>query len=65
MSKRKGDPGYAPGWCIHYVGSPKFYESNKRHVCEAGVEHDLLVESIEANADTVEIVAFNVREIGE
>jgi hypothetical protein len=38
MSKRKGDPGYAPGWCIHYVGSPKFYESNKRHVCEAGVD---------------------------
>jgi DNA-binding MarR family transcriptional regulator len=29
------------------------------------IEHELLVESIEANADTVEIVAFNVREIGE
>lgn len=29
------------------------------------VEHELLVESIEARADTVEVVAFNVREIGE
>jgi hypothetical protein len=29
------------------------------------VEHELLVESIETNADTVEVVAFNVREIGE
>lgn len=28
-------------------------------------EHDLLVESVEARADTIEIVAFNVREIGE
>jgi hypothetical protein len=28
-------------------------------------EHDLLVESIDARADTVEIVAFNAQEIGE
>jgi hypothetical protein len=35
-----------------------------RIVAKLCVEHELLVESIEANADTVEIVAFNVREIG-
>lgn len=29
------------------------------------VEHELLVESIDARADTVEIVAFNAQEIGE
>lgn len=29
------------------------------------VEHDLVVDSIDANSDTVEIVAFNAREIGE
>jgi hypothetical protein len=28
-------------------------------------EHELLVESIDARADTVEIVAFNAQEIGE
>jgi hypothetical protein len=36
-----------------------------RIIAKLGVEHDLVVDSIEANADTVEIVAFNVREIGE
>jgi hypothetical protein len=38
MSKRKGDPGYAPGWCIHYVGPPGFYDRDKRHVCDAGID---------------------------
>lgn len=38
MSKRKGDPGYADGWCIHYKGPPSFLEKDQRHVCEAGVD---------------------------
>lgn len=36
-----------------------------RIIARLGAEQDLVVDSIEANADTVEIVAFNVREIGE
>lgn len=32
MSKRAGDPGYAPGWCIHYR-SPQHGST-----CEAGEE---------------------------
>lgn len=38
MSKRPGDPGYAPGWCIHYRGISDgkggFITS-----CEKGVEY--------------------------
>jgi hypothetical protein len=34
MSKRKGDPGYAAGWCIH------FRDASRNTSCEAGVEYD-------------------------
>jgi hypothetical protein len=34
MSKRDGDPGYAPNWCIHY-------RSRGQHeTCEKGVRYD-------------------------
>lgn len=38
MSKRADDPGYAPGWCIHYRYNrdPKPGENT----CEAGVDLD-------------------------
>jgi hypothetical protein len=36
-----------------------------RIIAKLGAENDLVVDSIEANADTVEIVAFSVQEIGE
>lgn len=35
MSKRLGDPGYAPGWCIHYRASSALITT-----CEAGVPFD-------------------------
>lgn len=39
MSKRPGDEGYAPGWCIHYR-----YNRNAKKpeddTCEAGVRYD-------------------------
>lgn len=40
MSKRPGDPGYAPGWCIHYRYNrdPKTPAEN---TCEAGVRYDI------------------------
>jgi hypothetical protein len=34
MSKRKGDPGYAGGWCIH------FRDASKNDTCEAGVDYE-------------------------
>lgn len=36
-----------------------------RIIARLGAEQDLVVDSIEANADTVEIIAFNIREISE
>ncbi|WP_159728328.1 hypothetical protein [Methylosinus sp. Ce-a6] len=36
-----------------------------RIIAALSAEHELLVESIETRADTVEIVAFNMQEIGE
>lgn len=33
MSKRAGDPGYAPGWCIHYRA--------RADTCEAGIAYSL------------------------
>jgi hypothetical protein len=36
-----------------------------RIIARLGAENDLIVDTIEANADSIEIVAFNVREIGE
>lgn len=33
MSKRRGDPGYAGGWCIHYQNIMAHDE------CEAGVSY--------------------------
>lgn len=38
MSKRPGDPGYAPGWCIHY----RYDRTAKRmadSACDAGVRY--------------------------
>jgi hypothetical protein len=34
MSKRAGDPGYAPGWCIH------FRSMGHHDTCEKGVRYD-------------------------
>lgn len=34
MSKRKGDPGYAPGWCIH------FRSMGQHDTCEKGVPYN-------------------------
>lgn len=34
MSKRKGDPGYAPGWCIH------FRNAARHDTCEVGVQYN-------------------------
>jgi hypothetical protein len=34
MSKRKGDPGYAPNWCIH------FRDASKNETCEVGVNYE-------------------------
>ena len=38
MSKRPGDPGYAPGWCIHYRFRGEAGEPNPK-TCEAGVPY--------------------------
>jgi hypothetical protein len=40
MSKRKGDPGYAAGWCIHYRSPMVGGKVNK--TCEAGVDYDTI-----------------------
>ena len=37
MSKRKGDPGYAPDWCIHYRYN-RGLKAGESDTCEAGVE---------------------------
>lgn len=34
MSKRPGDSGYAPGWCIHYRAA------SEHDTCEAGVAYE-------------------------
>ncbi len=34
MSKRKGDPGYPAGWCIHYRSS---HSGETFTDCEAGI----------------------------
>lgn len=34
MSKRQGDPGYAPGWCIH------FRSMGRHDTCEKGVPYN-------------------------
>ncbi|MDE2099566.1 MAG: hypothetical protein KGL39_20100 [Patescibacteria group bacterium] len=39
MSKRKGDPGYAPGWCIHYRYN-RDAKTPEENTCEAGVRYD-------------------------
>lgn len=38
MSKRPGDPGYAAGWCIHYLGISDG-NGGTRTACEMGVEY--------------------------
>lgn len=38
MSKRKGDPGYAAGWCIHYSGISDG-KGGWVTSCEKGVEY--------------------------
>lgn len=44
MSKRKGDPGYAAGWCIHYRGiTGRNGESITS--CEKGVEYSTFKEN--------------------
>lgn len=42
MSKRKGDPGYAPGWCIHYRSPLQEFGKPDLTTCEAGVEFKLV-----------------------
>lgn len=39
MSKRKGDPGYAPNWCIHYRYN-RDLKPNQPDTCEAGVDYE-------------------------
>ena len=39
MSKLKGDPGYRPGWCIHYL-PPQERKANR---CGAGVNVDAVL----------------------
>ncbi|HLX18407.1 MAG TPA: hypothetical protein VKS24_24730 [Bradyrhizobium sp.] len=41
MSKRKGDPGYAPGWCIHYRYNGNIRLGDPADTCEAGVKYSL------------------------
>lgn len=41
MSKRPGDPGYAPGWCIHYRYN-RDLKPGEANTCEAGVNYDTL-----------------------
>jgi hypothetical protein len=38
MSKRPGDPGYAPGWCIHYRYNHSL-APGQLDTCEAGVDY--------------------------
>lgn len=38
MSKRPGDPGYAAGWCIHYLGISDG-KGGWRAACEKGIEY--------------------------
>jgi hypothetical protein len=38
VSKRIGDPGYAPGWCIHYRAGKGGGDPMPK-TCEAGVEY--------------------------
>lgn len=37
MSKRPGDPGYAPGWCIYYRAPKIGSWGNGHEDCEAGI----------------------------
>lgn len=39
MSKRKGDPGYAAGWCIHYRYN-RDVKADQPNTCEAGVDYE-------------------------
>lgn len=39
MSKRVGDPGYAPNWCIHYRYNRNL-KPGQPDTCEAGVEYE-------------------------
>jgi hypothetical protein len=39
MSKRKGDPGYAPNWCIHYRYN-RDIKPGERDTCGAGVDYE-------------------------
>lgn len=39
MSKRKGDPGYRGGWCIHYRYN-RDAKTPEQNTCEAGVRYD-------------------------
>lgn len=39
MSKRKGDPGYAPNWCIHYRYN-RDVKPGQPDTCEAGVDYE-------------------------
>lgn len=41
MSKRPGDPGYAPGWCIHYRYN-RGAKTPEENTCEAGVRYDTI-----------------------
>ncbi len=43
MSKRPGDPGYAPGWCIHYLGISDG-KGGFRTKCEKGIEYSIFKE---------------------
>lgn len=38
MAKRLGDPGYAPGWCIHYRGITGPH-GERVTSCEKGIEY--------------------------
>lgn len=39
MSKRKGDPGYAPNWCIHYRYN-RDVKPGQPDTCEVGVDYE-------------------------
>jgi len=40
MSKRKGDPGYRAGWCIHYRSPSGGWGKPPCETCEADVRYD-------------------------
>lgn len=44
MSKRPGDPGYAAGWCIHYLGISDG-KGGFRTSCEKGVDYSTFKEA--------------------